>query len=236
MKTGNICCVWECHPLLRGEALTQFCFSWAFLLSSFSVSGGNQAVLCSVQQRCWQRCCVWTAVNTVLSYICVTSDFYTVFVSWGCLEIEINYCEGRVYKGSLNPLVICCSWVLPSQALSAVINPSCGPSLVTACTALDRVSRSGEIQWAQSASGAIFSQSLVFWCSKRARNAPFWSSYRTRQMVTFCWYDLRSVNPSTLMKKDRIYSVHVPYVHERPQCLDLEKNELERGHQGQYIC
>lgn len=55
-------------------------------------------------------------------------------------------------------------------------------------------------------------------------------------MVPFRWYDLRSENPSTLVKKNSIYSVHVPYACERPRRLDLEENKLERGHRGQYIC
>lgn len=62
--------------------------------------------------------------NSVLSYVCVTtSDFCTMFVSWGYLEIEINYCKFRAYKGLFNPLVISCCWVFPSRALSAVIYP-----------------------------------------------------------------------------------------------------------------
>lgn len=110
------------------------------------------------------------------------------------------------------------------------------PTPVAAFATLDRVSRSGEIQQALTASSAIFYPPLVFWCSRRARNAPFWSCNRSRQMVTLCWCDPGSEDPSTLAKKNSSYNVHVPYVHERPRWLDLEKNKLERGHQGQYIC
>lgn len=62
IRNGSVCRVWERTPLLRGKALIQFRFSWAFLLNSFSISGGNPAVSCSVQQRRCQRCCVWAAV------------------------------------------------------------------------------------------------------------------------------------------------------------------------------
>lgn len=113
---------------------------------------------------------------------------------------------------------------------------SSNPGLVAAFATLDRVSRSDEIQQALAASSAIFYPPLVFWCSRRARNAPFWSCNRSRQMVTLCWCDPRSEDPSTFGKKNSSYNVRVPYVHERPRWLDLEKNKLERGHQGQYIC
>lgn len=51
-------------------------------------------------------------------------------------------------------------------------------------------------------------------------------------MVTSCQCDLRSADPSTFTRKNGISNVPVPYVHERPWCLDLEKNKLERGHQA----
>jgi len=55
-------------------------------------------------------------------------------------------------------------------------------------------------------------------------------------MVTSCQCDLRSEDPSTFAKKNSVYNVRRPYAHKRPQSLDLEKNKLERGHQGQDIC
>lgn len=55
-------------------------------------------------------------------------------------------------------------------------------------------------------------------------------------MVTSCQHDLRSEDPSTVAKKNGVYHVHAPYVHKRAQCLDLEKNNVERGHQGWDIC
>lgn len=55
-------------------------------------------------------------------------------------------------------------------------------------------------------------------------------------MVTSCHCELRSEDHSTFVKKSSVYNVHTPYVHERPQGLDLEKYKLEREHQGQDIC